>query len=961
MTPHQFVAKWAAADLSERAAYVSHFNDLCDLVGYSRPTDVDPKGTWYTFERGVETTDGKKGWADVWHDGKFGWEYKGRHKDLKAAYQQLLKYREALNNPPLLVVCDLDRFEIHTNFPGTAKKVYAFDLEGLKDARNVQVLRHVFTKPDELRPDRTQAAVTREIAEKFARLADGMRKRGVPADRAAHFLMKLMFCMFAEDIDLLPRGLFTKTVKTCLRDPARLARQMKKLFEAMHAGDDFGTEGIEHFNGGLFADSDVLDLTEPEVAELLAAAECDWSNVEPSIFGTLFERTLDPETRAPLGAHYTSREDIETLLKPVFEAPLRREWTAVRARAEVLFEKVRKQAAAQAKPTRKASKARQEFDQGLEAFAHRLTQVKVLDPACGSGNFLYVALHLLLDLEKEVRTYAADRDTTLPQAVRPTQLLGLEKNEYAQQLAQEVIWIGFLQWIENNGEQYNRRPVLDPLDTIRRTDAILDLSDPANPKEPDWPAAEFIVGNPPFLGGKMLRSNLGDEYVNAMFRVWSDRVRPEADLVVYWFEKARAMIEAGRVKRAGLLATQGIRGGANRATLARIKETGDIFFAVSDRDWVLDGANVHISMVGFDDGTEARKELDGKSALTINANLSANTDLTRAKLLPDTQGISFMGDTKGGAFDIPFELAWKLLQTPNVNGRPSSDVITPWCNGKDVTQRSRDSWIIDYGIPCDESTASKYEGVFEYIRSKVYPDRQGNSREAYRLKWWLHAEARAGMRKAFRDLPRFAAMPRVAKHLVFVWFQEPTLPDCQLIAFAGSDDHFLGILHSHAHETWAKAQGTQVRERESGFRYTPTTCFETFPFPDLTAQREAIRAAAKELDDLRTRWLNPPEWTRTETLEFPGSTDGPWRRYVHDPDARGIGTVRYPRIVPKDADSAAKLKKRTLTNLYNERPAWLAAAHKRLDEAVAAAYSWPADLPDDEILARLLALNLERA
>jgi type II restriction/modification system DNA methylase subunit YeeA len=764
--------------------------------------------------------------------------------------------------------------------------------------------------------------------------------------------------MFAEDIELLPRGLFTETVASAKHNPERLSKRLKALFRAMADGGDFGNQEVYHFNGGLFADADVIDLTPLEIRGLHEAALADWSDVEPSIFGTLFERMLDPAKRSQLGAHYTSRQDIETLLKPVLEAPLRREWDAVRQKADALFEKLRE--------VKGKSKVRQEHDKVLAAFHDRLAHGTVLDPACGSGNFLYVALHMLLDLEKEVRRYAADHDTTLPQAVRPTQLRGLEVNEYAQQLAQEVIWIGFLQWIEKNGEVYHPDPILDPLDTIQRTDAILDLSDPANPREPAWPAAEFIVGNPPFLGGKMLRTNLGDDYVDAMFEVWGERVRPEADLVVYWFEKARAMIEAGKAKRAGLLATQGIRGGANRATLSRIKETGDIFFAVSDRDWVLDGANVHISMVGFDDGSETSRELDGKPAPTINPNLTATADTTQAKPLAQNQNISFMGDTKGGAFDIPFDTAMKLIHTPNVNGRPSSDVITPWCNGLDVTRRAREIWIIDFGTDCEEADAAQYEAAFEYVREHVFPERQDNKREAYRLNWWLHVEARSGLRKAFADLPRFVAMPRVAKHLMFVWFAAPTLPDSQLIVFGRADDCFFGFLHSRVHAVWAGSQGTQVRERESGFRYTPTTCFETFPFPDPTAaQRDAIAAAAKELDALRTSWLNPPEWTRTEVLEFPGSAGGPWRRYVHDPNERGIGTVRYPRVVPKDANAAAQLKKRTLTEVYNKRQkgeaAWLANAHKRLDEAVFAAYGWPADLADDDLLARLLALNLERA
>jgi hypothetical protein len=218
------------------------------------------------------------------------------------------------------------------------------------------------------------------------------------------------------------------------------------------------------------------------------------------------------------------------------------------------------------------------------------------------------------------------------------------------------------------------------------------------------------------------------------------------------------------------------------------------------------------------------------------------------------------------------------------------------------------------------------------------------------------------MNSALAPLQRFIATPTVAKHRLFVWLSAPTLPDHQLIVFAWSEDLCLGLLHSKPHEIWARSKGTQVRERSSGFRYTPTTCFETFPFPRPTPeQEESIAEAARELDSLRERWLDPPEWTREEVLEFPGSIDGPWKRYVHDPDDRGIGTVRYPRLVAKDDESAEQLKRRTLTNLYNQRPAWLDLAHRKLDEAVFAAYGWEPGLSDEEILEKLLALNLERA
>lgn len=850
-------------------------------------------------------------------------------------------------------MCDLDRFEIHTNFTGFAAKVYAFDLDGLADPKNLGYLRLAFTDPMRLRPDQTQEAVTEEIAEVFKGLADGLRSRGEDPQQAAHFLMRLMFCMFAEDVELLPRGLFTETVASTKYNPEKLRPKLKSLFEAMSTGGTYGPADVPHFNGGLFDGGDVLDLTALEIKALHDAALKDWSDVEPSVFGTLFERMLNPEKRSQLGAHYTSRADIETLLKPVMEAPLRREWDAVRATADALWEKVKGKGAGRAK-------ARKDHDKALEAFHDRLAHVTVLDPACGSGNFLYVALNMLLDLEKEVRLYGNAHDITLPQRVRPTQLSGIELNEYAQQLAQEVIWIGFLQWIEKNGDVYQAEPILDKLETIRRMDAILDLSDPTNPKEPEWPAAEFIVGNPPFLGGKLLRKNLGDDYVDAMFAVWGKQVRPEADLVVYWFEKARAKIEAGTAKRAGLIGTQGIRGGANRATLTRIKESGNIFFAVSDRDWVLDGANVHISMVGFDDGSDSAHILDDKPVETIHANLTASADVTLARKLPANAGIGFMGDTKGGPFDIDFATALRLLTTPNVNGRPSSDVITPWANGKDVTQRSRDLWIIDFGVGTEREAASGYDSVFEHLRG-IAEEARSESRSSVKS-WWLHERPRVDMRKALAPLDRYLVTPNVTKHRLFSWTSAPNLADHQLIAFASADDYTFGILHSAAHEIWARSQGSQLREVESGFRYTPTTCFETFPFPTPTpAQAEAVATAAKQLDALRSSWLNPPEWTKTEVLEFPGSVDGPWKRYVHNADGRGIGTVRYPRAVAKDAAAAKKLKDRTLTKLYNERPTWLADAHRRLDEAVFQAYGWASGISSAEILINLLSLALEQA
>lgn len=321
-----------------------------------------------------------------------------------------------------------------------------------------------------------------------------------------------------------------------------------------------------------------------------------------------------------------------------------------------------------------------------------------------------------------------------------------------------------------------------------------------------------------------------------------------------------------------------------------------------------------------------------------------------------------MGTTKGGAYDIPECLALELLTLPNPHGKPNSDVVVPWVNGMDLTKRPSGTWIIDFGVGLSESEAAQYEAPFQYALRKVKPERDNNNRESYRRLWWQHVEARPAMRSSLAPLPRFVCTTRVSKHRLFVWLAAPTLPDSATFAFARSDDYFFGVLHSVFHQIWALKLGTRLETRP---RYTPTSCFENFPFPRPTPEQEsAIAAAAKELNDLRQRWLNPPEWTQTRTLEFPGSLSGPWARYLDpktvDPKT-GVGTVCYPRLEPRDPDCAAKLKKRTLTNLYNERPAWLDLAHKKLDAAVAAAYAWPPDLSDDQILENLLALNLARA
>jgi hypothetical protein len=459
---------------------------------------------------------------------------------------------------------------------------------------------------------------------------------------------------------------------------------------------------------------------------------------------------------------------------------------------------------------------------------------------------------------------------------------------------------------------------------------------------------DVIIGNPPFLGGNKIRAELGDEYVNALFKLYEGRVPAFADLVCYWFEKARAMIAEGKAKRAGLLATNSIRGGANRKVLERIKETGDIFWAQSDRDWILDGAAVRVSMIGFDNGDEKDKLLDNILIETINPDLTSFVDVTKAKMLIENTNISFQGPSPKAPFDIDFEIAQNLLSQSNINDRPNSDVVRPVASAVDLVQGSRNKWTIYFEMMPIEQ-ASQYEAPFEYVKREVLPIRK-TRRDDYRGMWWQYARPRPEMTSALRGKKRYIATPRISKHRIFVWLTYSILANDGTIVFARDDDYFFGVLHSKIHEIWSLKQGTSLEDRP---RYTPTTSFETFPFPYPPGHEpqenplvKAIGHAAKELVEQRERWLSPAPSALPAAGTSPKSAS---EKALKSESSADLG------------EAGRGLGKRTLTNLYNQRPTWLELAHKRLDDAVFAAYGWENTLSDEEILERLLALNLERS
>ena len=946
MRPGEFIAKWRASELKERSAAQEHFIDLCRLLGEPTPAEADPTGEHYCFERGARKDTGGDGWADVWKRHCFAWEYKGRQADLDAAFNQLRQYALALENPPLLIVSDMARFRIRTNWTNSVSLTHEFTLEDLADAGVRDKLKWAMSDPERLRPGESRQALTERAAATFAKLAQSLRERGHEPQHVAHFVNRLVFCMFAEDVGLLPDNMFTRMLKQARTRPDEFTELSRDLFGAMASGGRIGFEAVAWFNGGLFDDNETLPLKRGEIDVALKAAALDWSEIDPSIFGTLFERGLDPDKRSQLGAHYTDREKIMLIVEPVIARPLLAEWEATKVEIGATVER-----AGAAKSAAARTRLRQQAERSLRSFLERLRKFIVLDPACGSGNFLYMALHAIKDIEHRVQLEAETMGLQrgFP-AVGPANVKGIEINTYAAELARVSVWIGDIQWMRRNGFRESRDPILKPLETIECRDAILT----PDGGDPEWPTADVVIGNPPFLGGKLLNTHLGEDYVSRVFKVYANRVPAEADLVCYWFVKAGEQVGAGKTNRVGLVSTNSIRGGANRRALQNATGNRPIFDAWSDEPWVIDGAAVRVSLVCFaelGDESAPERRLNGQVVDAVHTDLTARrgtagVDLTRVQQLDQNRGVAFMGDTKGGPFGVPGEKAREWLRAPaNPNGRPNADVLRPWMNGMDVTRRSADKWIVDFGWTMAEEDAALYEAPFQHAKEHVYPKRQANRREAYREYWWRHVEPRQGMWRVLNGLSRYIATPTVAKHRVFVWLDTHICPDHQLIVIARDDDVTFGILHSRFHEAWALRLGTSLEDRP---RYTPTTTFETFPFPagltpNMPAKEyasepraTAIAEAARRLVELRDRWLNPPEWVEWVEEPAPG----------------------FPRHAIARSEAPEKeLRKRTLTNLYNARPQWLDDAHVALDAAVAAAYGWPPHIGKEEALQELLALN----
>ena len=790
--------------------------------------------------------------------------------------------------------------------------------------------------------------------------------------------------MFAEDVDLLPGKLFKQMLQVSLDKPETFASNAQSLFAAMaKEGGKVGFQAIDWFNGGIFDDDSALPLTRADIKVALSAANRNWSNIDPSIMGTLFERGLDPGKRSQLGTHYTDPEKIMLIVTPVIGEPLMREWEELKPQVEDQF--ARAKAAKEARPPSQKTAAR--FYQGqrqreenarraarelFDGFIERLRSFRVLDPACGSGNFLYLALKKLKDIEWQANIDFSELSKkhdvpvgVFSPVVGPENVKGIEINPFAAELARVSVWIGEIQWMREHGLDAARDPILKRLETIECRDALLK----EDGTEAEWPKVDVIIGNPPFLGSKFMRKGrpankgnpaivgLGDAYVDQLFATYQGEPPASSNLVSYWFAKALGNLAQDSCDRVGLVATQSIRLGASNApiTNALHAKAAEIYAAQQNDEWCIDGAEVRVAIFCFrrpNDQNDLTFQLDGADVERINADLTSGSDIVGAELLATNADIAFQGVKTNGPFEIDATEARSLLKEPlNPNNLPNGEVVRRYAENDDVTMRDTDGWILDFTAFPRIEDASLFEKPFkivERVRIAREARLKGAATENRRLdKYWLMQRPRSELRAAIAKLARVIAVPETSEHRLFRFLNGSYVFSGSLFVIARDDDVTFGCLQSRYHDVWATGRGNRLGAGNQR-RYNATRTFETFPFPEgLTpdipaaqyagdARAKAIAAAAARLNELRENWLNPPDLVQRVPEVVPGYPD---------------------RILPVDEKAAAILKKRTLTNLYNERPAWLDHAHRDLDAAVAAAYGWPADLSDDAILERLFKLN----
>jgi len=1030
-----FISRWKASGASERANYQLFLTELCELLGVEKPRPASDKvhEAVYAFERPVEFNDGEgkktTNFIDLYKQHCFVLEAKqgsdkaviteaeilGSDKiktktgtatrdtrtwerEMKKAKEQALRYARSLPSsegwPPFLVVVDVGFcIDLYSDFARQGKTYIPFPgplnyrilLADLVKEEIQQRLRLLFTAPSELDPSKRAAKVTRELAERLAKLAALLEQSGHSPERVAGFLMRCLFTMFAEDVQLLPERSFTKLLQDYKHNLDLLPQALQSLWISMDKGgfDPALRALIPQFNGFLFKEQEALSLTQAQLELLILASEADWAEVEPAIFGTLLERALQPRERHKLGAHYTPRAYVERLVMPTVIEPLREEWEAARTASAILETNGDEVGALKE----------------IEKFHRRLCSIKVLDPACGSGNFLYVTLEHLKRLEGEVAEYIAHfprqlgLDMTGGYTVTPAQLLGLEVNPRAAAIADVVLWIGYLQWhFRTHGDAKRlENPILRQYGNIVRQDAILSYAekkprlnaegkpitrwdgyttkahpvtglyipddsaqslvyDYENPQPVEWPQADFIVGNPPFVGNKRMREALGDGYTEALRKAYKDMVPDSVDFVMYWWFKGAKALADEKVQRFGFITTNSITQSFNRKILQHFSDSNNpisIVYAIPDHPWVdsSDGAAVRIAMTVAAKGqnigrldsviNEVESDLYSEVVMTekngfIFSDLKVGANIASTQILTSNKLISSFGMMLAGSgFIVTKEQAEHLGLGTNAE---LAERIRPYRNGRDITSFPRGVYLIDMYPLSEIEVRTKFPEVYQHLLIHVKPERDQNNRPRLKEKWWLFGESRQGLRAALHGLKRYISTPETAKHRFFIHQDIAVIPDHKLVNIALEDSFHLGVLSSNIHVAYAMAAGGRLGVGNDSI-YNTTRCFQTFPFPETTnEQKQKIRLLAEQLDAHRKQ-----------------------RQALHP----SLTITDMYNVVQKLLDGAILDAKEQII-FQQGLISILIQLHKELDAAVNEAYGWPINLTEEEILEKLVALNKER-
>ena len=989
----RFVERWRRNEGgAERANFPLFLTELCALLELPPPDPADATHARndYVFERGVTFPDaegsGRHGRIDLYRRGSFVLEAKqsrerggakevalgdaqatlpgievprGRrsaHRGwdvlMRNAREQAEQYARALPEshgwPPFILVVDVGHaIEVFADFSGQGKNYRQFPdrsgfriyLDDLRDSDVRDRLRAIWLEPQSLDPSKHAAKVTKDIAGRLANVSKRLEDRGHAAEPVAHFLMRCLFTMFAEDTGLLERGSFSQVLTDALDHPDAFAPMLEDLWRTMDTGGFSALlrRDVRQFNGGLFADCHAIPLAREEIGELCAAARHDWRDVEPAIFGTMLEQALDRVERRRLGAHYTPRAYVERLVIATIIAPLQREWeetvlgTVERERTQDVGAAIR----------------------AVHAFHERLAATRVLDPACGTGNFLYVALELMKRLEGDVLEVLADlggqEALALETAtVHPQQFLGLELNPRAAAIAELVLWLGYLQWqLRNKGAVAD--PVLERLENIVVQDAVL-AGPVEHPRRPDWPEADYIVGNPPFIGGKDLRGRLGDAYATALWTA-HPKINRSADFVMYWWDRAaERLTERGtRLKRFGFVTTNSITQEFSRRVMARRMTAAkpvSLVMAVPDHPWTKasrDAAAVRIAMTvveaGTSDGTlltvagerglrtdAPLVELRGEIG-RINADLSIGASTSLARPLTANGFVSVRGvEFHGEGYVVASGLRATLFP-----GGPVPGYCKRFMTAGDLKSgRSRAVHVLDLHDLDQQALRRLYPAVYQHLLTTAKPSRANNPVRRRREEWWKLALPHSELRDGIAGLTRYIGTIVTAKYRLFAFIDGDVMPDQGIMAIASDDPALLGMLNSRVHVAWALASGGTLEDRP---RYNNTLAFDPFPFPELDeAQAAAIGELADELDATRKAVLAE-----------------------HD-DLTLTGLYNIRDMIR----SGVALKKTDEDRRRRGRVDILIEVHDRIDAAVMHAYGWPDELSDTAIVARLVALNLQR-